>query len=155
MKAFESLQIPGERDTELAKTALEILADVQDDLTLKLEDKTLILPASVLKLLKRSLEPFAKGRAVGIVSYETTISVFETAQILNVSTEFVNKLLESGELPFEEKHSSRKIPLKAVLEYKKRTRARQEEAMRELTQLSQEMGLYDELPLHLQSEKTK
>jgi excisionase family DNA binding protein len=155
MKAFDTLQIPGERDTELAKNALETLANIQGDLTLKLADKTLTLPASILKLLETTFEEFAQGRAVGIVSYETAISVFETAEILNVSTDFVEKLLGSGQLPFEEKRSSRKIPLKDVLEYKRVTRARQEEAMRELTQLSQEMGLYDELPLHLQSKKTK
>jgi excisionase family DNA binding protein len=155
MKAFDTLHLPSEHDTELAKAALETLADTQNDLTLTVADKTLTLPSSVLELLKRSLEHLAAGRAVGIVSYGTFISVHDTAQLLNVSTEYVKKLLEAGELPFETKGMGRMIPLKDVLEYKRVSYAKREAALTELTQLSQELGLYDVLPLHLQSEKTK
>lgn len=155
MKSFDTLQIPDENDIALAKTALEVLAAHPETFTLSLENKTMALPSSVLEILRRSLETVAEGRAVSLVSYETSISIHETSELLHLSSDFVKKLLESGELPFVEDRGARLVLLRDVLAYRKISFEKRHAALAELTQLSQELGLYDELPLHLQAEKTK
>lgn len=96
----------------------------------------------VFDLLQRSLKTVAEGRAVGLVSYETSISIHETSELLYLSTDYVKKLLESGDLPFEENKGVRLVPLRDVLIYKKTSYEKRRAALAELTRLSQEMGTY-------------
>ncbi len=136
--------LPTERDTRLASEGLELLNNTNEDITFKLEnDKTLILPASVVALLQRILKEMSQGNAVSVVSLEAELTTQQAADLLNVSRPFVVKLLDDGVLPHRMVGSHRRVQLKEVLEYKQRTMEQRREALRELTQLSQEMGLYD------------
>jgi excisionase family DNA binding protein len=147
--------LPSEHDSSLAGAGLELLQQ-NKEVVLKLEsqDKTLTLSAPMVKLLQRIFEEMAQGKAVDVVSLETELSTQQAADLLNVSRPFVVKLLGEGVLPHRLVGSHRRVLLEHVLEYKEQTKRKRREALRELTQLSQELGLYDELPLHLQTEKT-
>jgi excisionase family DNA binding protein len=149
--------LPSERDSTLAGAGLELLTQHgQKDMTVRLEgeDKILTLSAPMVALLQRVFEELAQGKAVDVVSLESELSTQQAADVLNVSRPFVVKLLDEGVLPHRLVGSHRRVMLKDVLEYREQTKRKRRAALRELTQLSQELGLYDELPLHLQPEKT-
>ncbi len=70
------------------------------------------------------------------------VTTFEAAEILNVSRPFVIGLLEKREIPFRMVGTHRRIPLSALLEYKCKTAAIQEEALDFLAAQAQELKLY-------------
>jgi excisionase family DNA binding protein len=129
-----------------AKTAREIGQQL-DSGTLTFQSntgKTTLLPAETLDIFREVLEQLASQRPVVILTLETELSTFETAEILNVSRPFVTKLLEHGEIPFHMVGSHHRVKLADVLTYQSVQRQRSLEAMRELAELSQELGLYDQ-----------
>jgi excisionase family DNA binding protein len=76
--------------------------------------------------------------------YQKEVTTQEAADILNVSRPYLIKMLEEEKIPYVTVGSHRRIPLQPLLEYKERRDEEREQGLRELTQLSQELGLYDE-----------
>jgi len=70
----------------------------------------------------------------------------QAAEFLDVSRPFVIKLIQRGELPCRLVGKHRRIPSEAVLEYREKMFQQARRAADEMTQMSQEMGLYDEEP---------
>ncbi|HEX5503538.1 MAG TPA: excisionase family DNA-binding protein, partial [Thermomicrobiales bacterium] len=68
----------------------------------------------------------------------------QAADLLNVSRQYLIRLLERGDLPFTRTGTHRRIRLDDVLRYKDARSARRREGLRRLTRLSEELGLYDE-----------
>ena len=66
----------------------------------------------------------------------------EAADLLNVSRPFLIGLLEDGQLPHHKVGTHRRVRFADLMTYKRRRDAESEEALRELTALSQEMKLY-------------
>lgn len=105
--------------------------------------KSTLLPQETLIVFREVLEQLASQRPVVVLTLETELSTFEAAEILNVSRPHVTKLLERGEIPFQMVGSHHRVKLADVLTYQTQQRQRSLEAMRELTKLSQELGLYE------------
>jgi excisionase family DNA binding protein len=95
-----------------------------------------------LKLLIEILKQMASGNAVSIVPLRKEVTTHEAADILNVSRPFVIGLLEKGDIPFRKVGTHRRIPLAALLEYKCKTDAVQDEALDFLAAQAQELKLY-------------
>jgi excisionase family DNA binding protein len=94
------------------------------------------------KLLVEILKQLASGNAVSIVPLRKEVTTYEAAEILNVSRPFVIGLLEKGEIPFRKVGAHRRIPLSALLEYKRKTDAIRDEALDFLAAQAQELKLY-------------
>jgi excisionase family DNA binding protein len=62
----------------------------------------------------------------------------QAADMLNVSRPYLTGLLKKGEIAFDEVGKHRRVPLKALMEYKNNKARRQEETLRELSRLGQE-----------------
>jgi excisionase family DNA binding protein len=101
------------------------------------------LPRSVLDALQQVVNELAHERAVAIVPVNKELTTQEAADLLNVSRPYLIKLLEQGELPFFKLGTHRRIRLDDLMEYRKRRDEERERGLAELTQLSQEYGLYD------------
>src|SRR5260370_10410635 len=101
------------------------------------------LPPSLFLVLKRIVPHLTNGRAVTIVPINKEVTTQEAADILNVSRPYLVKLLEQGDIPFIKIGAHRRIRLDDLMEYKERRDAEQDKALAELTQLSQDLGLYD------------
>ncbi|HTK11304.1 MAG TPA: helix-turn-helix domain-containing protein [Ktedonobacteraceae bacterium] len=69
---------------------------------------------------------------------------FEAANLLNVSRPFLIKLLDQGTIPGIKVGTHRRIRYSDLQAYKKLRDAGQRKSLAELTQLSQDLGLYDE-----------
>jgi excisionase family DNA binding protein len=65
----------------------------------------------------------------------------EAAELLNVSRSHLVKLLDEGEISFHKVGVHRRVYREDVLEYKARQRAEAEEAMQNLTDQAQDLGL--------------
>jgi excisionase family DNA binding protein len=135
---------PSKRESELAEASGRLLAKYgKKDVKVKLEgqEEPLVLPASVVQLLKQALSEIARGHAVTLVSLETELSAHQAADVLKVSRPFLIKLLEQGHIPYRMVGSHRRIELKDVLAYKQASDAERREALRELTKQAQELNM--------------
>ncbi len=105
------------------------------------EVTTLELPAAAAKLLMQMLEELGKGNAVALVPTQTEITTQQAADLLNVSRPYLVGMIDRGELPARKVGNQRRLPLKDVLAYKADNRAKRLDALREMTEIDQELGL--------------
>lgn len=136
----------------LSKEERQALLDQVDDLAslvgkhdeqtvLRIKDREVVLPPSVARALVDVLTDMAEGRPVSVASSDEELTTREAAELLNVSRPHLVKLLEEGEIPFHKVGTHRRVYREDVLEYKARQREEAEEAMQNLTDQAQELGL--------------
>lgn len=110
------------------------------------EDKlhTLVLPTSALRLLVDILGELAIGNAVKVVPVHAEPTSQEAADLLNVSRPHLVKMLEEGAIPFTKTGRHRRIRFSDLMAFKQRRDEESQDAMEELTQQAQELGMgYD------------
>jgi excisionase family DNA binding protein len=67
----------------------------------------------------------------------------QASEILNVSRKYlIDELLEGGVIPFRKVGAHRRILFKDLMAYKQESSFQRKEALDQLTELSQEIGLY-------------
>ena len=108
---------------------------------LRVRDREVALPPPIAEALVGVLTDIAEGRAVSVASSGEELTTSEAADLLNVSRPHLVKLLEEGEIPFHKVGTHRRVHREDVLEYKARRREEAEEAMQNLTDQAQELGL--------------
>ena len=99
------------------------------------------LPGAAAGALLSLLSDLAEGRTVSIADADEELTTREAAELLNVSRPHLTDLLKEGEIPSHKVGSHHRVYRRDVLAYKARRRRQSEEAMQELTRLSQELGL--------------
>lgn len=112
------------------------------------------LPSELLQLVRDLFKMLPDNPVVVPIPEMTELSIAETAKILFVSEEYVSKLLDSGKLKSHHL-GQRHIFLGDVLEYHQESKLRQYESLVELVRLSEEMGLYDDVPENYYQGKEK
>lgn len=138
----QPLRLPTEHDTQLAQASLHAFNRLeQEEIELQIDTQTVRLPLMAVKLLQRILSEMADGNAVTVTPIQPEISTQEAADLLNVSRPYLVGLLENNTIPHRKVGTHRRVPLKALLEYKAASRAKAEKALQELADLSQELGL--------------
>lgn len=100
------------------------------------------LPTSALTLLMTVLGELAVGNAVQVVPVHAELTTQEAANILNISRPHMVKLLEEGKLPFHKTGRHRRVLFANLMQYKEQRDRESTQAMYELTDLSQDLGLY-------------
>jgi excisionase family DNA binding protein len=104
----------------------------------------LALPEPVHQLLERIVEMLARGLAVTLVPVDKLLTTQQAADLLNVSRQYLVRLLEDGQLPFSKVGTHRRLKIEDVLKYKSRRDSDRRGKLAELTQLTEEAGGYDE-----------
>ncbi|WNH53864.1 helix-turn-helix domain-containing protein [Stenotrophomonas oahuensis] len=99
------------------------------------------LPTSALRLLVDILAELADGNAVKVVPVHAELTTQEAADLLNVSRPHFVKLLEEGELAFHRTGKHRRVRFSDLMQYKEARERASEQAMAELAQQSQELGM--------------
>jgi len=110
------------------------------------DGQTVPIPESIFYLLERLTEVLAKGDAVTVVPVAKKLTTQQAANILNVSRQYLIRLLDDGQIPFTKTGTHRRIRFDDLMKYKKIRDAQRSEALAELSSLSQQFGGYDEIP---------
>jgi hypothetical protein len=100
------------------------------------------LPENVTEFLTRVVHALAKGQAIQLVVFPRELAIFEVAALLGESEDTVEQLLAEGQLPLIGDEAHRRVRLDDAMIYMERRDAERWEALRRLTELNQELGLY-------------
>jgi excisionase family DNA binding protein len=103
----------------------------------------LVLPPEVFEVLRGVVEAMAQGQAVMIAPVHQRLTAQEAADLLGVSRPTVVKLLESGEIPFEQPGRHRRVRLADVLAYRERSSSVRRAALDEMVEIAEEAGMYE------------
>jgi len=101
------------------------------------------LPETVVRLLGKVVHALARGEAVSIVPVQKELTTREAADLLNVSRQYLVRLLDQGVIPCHKVGTHRRIAFGDLMNYKRGRDSERERSLAELAQLSQELGLYD------------
>ncbi|MEK0178805.1 excisionase family DNA-binding protein [Microcoleus anatoxicus] len=110
---------------------------------LEINGEAIALPESLYQLLCQAAHLMAAGKAVSLVPIEQDMTVEEAASLLNVSQEFVVKLLDNGEIPYGKVGNQRRISLAGAIGYKQQRTIKRREILKELAEFSQEEELHE------------
>ncbi|MEG4800148.1 excisionase family DNA-binding protein [Microcoleus sp. ARI1-B5] len=107
------------------------------------EGKTIDIPAAALPLLLAILQQTSSGNTVRLIPITAELDIWQVEVLLNVSREYVWKLLDAGKIPYKMVSTCRRIRYEDVMKYKKQSYEKSMKGMDELVAESEALGLYD------------
>lgn len=107
--------------------------------------ETIPLPASVFYLLKQVVDVMAQGDAITIVPVGRELTTQQAADVLNVSRQYLVRLLDDRRIPFRRTGKHRRLKIEDVLAFKADRDRERKAVLDELAGMSQEFGGYEEL----------
>ena len=107
--------------------------------------ETLELPEEIFYLLARVAEVLARGDAITLVPVHQELTTQQAADLLNISRQYLVRLLEDGKIPYTRTGKHRRLRIDDVMAYKRTRDRERNEGLDELARLSAEFGGYDEL----------
>jgi len=84
----------------------------------------------------------ASGQGAQIIPDAAELTTQQAADFLNLSRPFLIGLLEAGEIPYRMVGTQRRIKFEDLREYRRRDDQKRRRVADELTQLSEDLGLY-------------
>ena len=142
---------PGDADAELASRAARRIRDYltahpgADPVRIRGElagNETLVVPRAAAVMLAQILALLAIGQGAQIIPDVAELTTQQAADFLNVSRPYLIGLLEADEIPYRMVGTHRRIRFEDLREYRRRDDLKRRQAADELTQLSEELGLY-------------
>jgi excisionase family DNA binding protein len=103
----------------------------------------MLLPSEVYEVLLEVVTAMSKGQAISVVPKSQRLTTREAADFLGISRPTLVKLLEAGEIPFEQPSRHRRVLLSDVVAFKQRRRHARRATLAEMTRSAAEQGLYD------------
>ena len=100
---------------------------------------------TVAAKFRELLTLMAEGRSVSILPTETPLTTQAAADILNVSRQYLVRLLDNGTIPATKTGTHRRVQLDDVLAYKRKRDEERHKALDTLVKLSTEYGGYEDL----------
>ncbi len=105
--------------------------------------ETIALPESVFYVLERVAEVLARGDSITVVPVGREVTTQQAADLLNVSRQYLVRLLDEGRIAFRKTGKHRRLRIEDVLEFKRRRDEDRRTGLRELSQMTQALGGYD------------
>lgn len=103
----------------------------------------LVLPEAVFYVLERVTEVLARGDSVTVVPVGKELTTQQAADILNVSRQYLVRLLDENRIPYRKTGKHRRLRIEDVLAFKERRDRERGNALRGLTELTEELGGYE------------
>src|SRR3954466_4996737 len=107
--------------------------------------ETLTVPESVFYVLERVAQVLARGDAITVVPVGKELTTQQAADLLNVSRQYLVRLLEEKRIPYTKTGKHRRLRIEDVLEFKQKRDRTRKDALDELTHMSEGFGGYGEL----------
>jgi excisionase family DNA binding protein len=101
------------------------------------------IPESIFYVLERVAEVMARGDAITVVPVGKEVTTQQAADLLNVSRQYLVRLLDEGRIPFRKTGKHRRVRVADVLAFKDQRDKDRRAGLRELSRLTQEFGGYD------------
>ena len=101
------------------------------------------LPESALAALQALIYHLAEGSAVKSVPIRKQLTTYEAAGLLNVSHQYLLRLLEQGDIPSHQVSGLRLVRRTDVLAYKQQSDADRAEGLRRMIRICEEAGAYE------------
>ena len=142
--------MPTEADARQARESLQRISDIltsgMSDLSIRIQNDEqtgadIILPASVLRLLKDILAEMAQGHAVALLPVQAELTTQQAADLLNVSRPYLICLLEDSKIPFRLVGQHRRVRFDDLLAYQRKDDEDRRRVADELTADAQELGM--------------
>lgn len=109
------------------------------------EGQRIPLPDAAFYVLERVVEVLERGDAITVVPVGKQLTTQQAADLLNVSRQYLVRLLDEGRIPFSKTGTHRRVKVEDVLAFKRQRDRERRHALDELTALSEELGGYSEL----------
>jgi excisionase family DNA binding protein len=103
------------------------------------DEEPVEVPGSAFEALKFVVEAMAKGQTIVLMPHGRVLTTQEAADLLHVSRPHLVKLCDAGHLPYERVGSHRRLRIEDVLEYRDMRARERDNALTELTRLSQKL----------------
>ncbi len=103
----------------------------------------LTLPNALTDVVYRAAELLADGTPVAVLPEEAMLSTQDAAEFLNVSRQYLVRLVDAGELPAVKVGSHRRLRVLDVMAFKEGRDAKRSTALDRLSQLTEEVGGYE------------
>ncbi len=110
------------------------------------------LPPEVFEVLRQVVLAMSQGLAITVAPQHTILTTSEAAHLLGVSRPTLVRLLEAGQIPYEQPNRHRRVRLADLLAYQERTQRARAAGLDEMVRQGEEDGLYD-LPLDVPFER--
>lgn len=106
-------------------------------------DESIEIPPSMLHVLGQVAEVMARGDAVAVLPVCQEITTQQAADLLNVSRQYLIRLLDEGRIPFRRTGKHRRLRVSDVLSYKSARDQDRRAGLRELSRLTEDFGGYE------------
>jgi excisionase family DNA binding protein len=107
--------------------------------------ESIAVPESVFYVLERVAQVMARGDAITIVPVGKELTTQQAADLLNVSRQYLVRLLEAERIPYKKTGKHRRLRIEDVLAFKETRDQDRRQGLAELTRLTEEFGGYEEL----------
>jgi len=101
------------------------------------------IPESVFYVLERVVEVMARGDSITVVPVGREVTTQQAADLLNVSRQYLVRLLDEGRVPFRKTGKHRRLRIEDVLSFKETRDKDRRAGLRELSHMTEEFGGYD------------
>lgn len=102
------------------------------------------IPANIFRQIIKLLVEMGNGNAIAVVPVSAELTTQQAADLLNVSRPHLIKLLNEKVLPFSMVGTHRRLPARAVLNYRDKIVHARREALTKMIALDHELGLDDD-----------
>jgi excisionase family DNA binding protein len=132
---------PAETDAATARALFKALTSrtARRKLSLTVQDREVPIPAAVVPALIEAARLVSEGHAVDVVRVDEEISAQEAADLLKVSRPYLLNLVKKGILPCRMVGAHHRIPMSAVIAYK-RDQAPRRRSLEKLSAETQDLG---------------
>ena len=101
------------------------------------------VPGPVFDALVQAAAAMAHGQGVTVIPQNALLTTQEAAELLGISRPTLVRLLEDGEIPYEQRGRHRRVMLADLLAYQASMRRERREALDRMAQEGQAAGLYE------------
>lgn len=139
---LERTVLPPEESLDSFTTLLSKFKDPSTTL-IGPEGEHLILPAKVFEVLRQVVAAMAEGQAVTIVPVHQRLTTQEAADLLSISRPTLIKLLDAGEIPYEQPGRHRRLRLTDIIAYRDKSSIQRRQALDRMVEIANESDMYE------------